>query len=247
MNRTIGIWSSVVGAAVVVLLTPASCPAGALTPPEALDRYLAGQANTQPACSDQTFAVQIDASLPTLKKHGTVTGFERIVEQGRAVYHGLRFTGDNVVKTQVMARFLARQSSPTAKSREFAVNRANYTLVFDRESDYNGLAAYVFLLRPRRRRTGLFRGELWLNAGTAAPLRLWGDFVKSPSVFVRSFRFVQDYQMVGVCTEPLRLLLSARTIIGGRVEMSVWLHPASEQADSSECNRTFQNGEQATE
>jgi hypothetical protein len=58
--------------------------------------------------------------------------------------------------------------------------------------DYNGLAAYVFLLKPRRRQAGLFRGELWVAADTAPPLRLWGDLERSSSIFIRSFRLVQD-------------------------------------------------------
>ena len=236
----------VIGIALLAVLAPVLCHAGGFTPTEALDRYLEGQGKSDPSCSDQTFAVQIDASLPMLKKHGTVTGFERILEGGRAVYHGLRFTGDNIIKTQVMARFLARQAKST-KAEGAAITRANYTIVFDKEADYNGLAAYVFLLKPRRKRTGVFRGELWLKADTATPLRLWGDVMKSPSVLVRSFRFVQDYQMVCGCTEPLRLLLSARTLEAGRVEMSVWLHPTSEQAETEGSTCTTLNGDESRE
>jgi len=161
-----------------------------------------------------------------------MTGFKRIVHPGHVVYRDVRFTGDDLVKKHVITRFLSRDTS-TPNSREIGVTRLNYVFEFEKASDYNGLGAYVFLLKPRRKRAGLFGGELWLNAETAAPLRLWGDLVKSPSIFVRSFRFVQDYQTAGPCTEPLRLLLTLRTRIAGTVEMTVLLHQVPEEPDSA--------------
>ena len=58
--------------------------------------------------------------------------------------------------------------------------------------------------------------------------------MKSPSIFVRSIRFVQDYQTVRGCSEPLRVLLTARTRIAGTAEMTVWLHPASDEAEATD-------------
>jgi hypothetical protein len=216
-------------AGAVALIAPALCSAARLAPPEALDRYLERGSHAQPDCSDSDYAVQIDASVPALKKQGSMTGFKRIIQPGHAVYRGLRFTGDSLVKTQVIARFLARESNSPQQHGDARVTRLNYSFEFDKASDYNG----HMVLKPRRKRAGLFRGELWLEAETAAPLRLWGDLVKSPSILVRSFRFVQDYETFHGCTEPLRSLLTARTRIAGTVEMSVWQHPASDNADAS--------------
>jgi hypothetical protein len=78
-------------------------------------------------------------------------------------------------------------------------------------SVYNGLIAYVFRVNPMQEHLELFKAELELDATTATPLRLWGDIVKSPSIFVRSFRFVQGYQSIGDCSQPLRLLLTIGT------------------------------------
>jgi hypothetical protein len=84
-----------------------------------------------------------------------------------------------------------------------------------------------------QRGKGLFRGELWLSAESGPPLRFWGDLLKSPSIFVRSFRSVQDYQMVHGCTKPLRLLPASATRIAARVEMAAWLHTASEEPEAT--------------
>ena len=227
-----GMGSSARTAAALVFMASSLSHAQALRPSEALHRYLA-RPNQQTACCDSLYAVRIDASMPALKKHGGMTGFKRIAPPGQVVYQSLRFTGDKLVKTQLIARFLARDTNPPAQAADIAVTPANYIFEFDRVAHYNGLAAYVFLLKPRRKRAGLVRGELWLEADTATPLRVWGDLVKSPSIFVRSFRFVQDYQTVQGCTEPLRLLLTGRTRIVGAVEMTVWLHPASEVPEAT--------------
>jgi hypothetical protein len=206
----------------LLLLFAGFCAGQSLQPDRAIDRYLAGSRDRQPECSDWVFAIQIDASLPKLNRQGSMSGLKVVSRTGQTVYRGLRFTGDNLVKTAVIARFLKNDAKPVAGA---DVTRQNYSFVYDRNSEYNGLAAYVFRLKPMRKRVGLLKGELWLEAATAAPLRLWGDFVKSPSIFVRKIRFVQDYQSIGDCSQPLRLLITVDTRIAGKVEMAVWLHP----------------------
>src|SRR5258708_14371181 len=159
-----------------------------------------------------------------------MSGLKVVSRTGQTVYRDLRFTGDKFIKTSVIARFLARDAKPPEAVAGTGVTRENYSFLYDRTSAYNGLVAYVFHLKPMRKSVGLFEGELWLDATTAAPLRLWGDFVKSPSSFVRTFRFVQDYQRIGQCFQPLRLLLTVETRIAGKVEMAVWLNPVDSQS-----------------
>jgi hypothetical protein len=210
---------------VSLILLAGFCAGEPLTPDEAVDQYLTVSCNSRPGCSDGVFAVQIDASLPNLEKQGSMSGLKVVSRTGKTVYNGLRFTGDNLVKTAVIARFLANDMKLRQRVVGTDVTRQNYSFAYIRTSEYNGVAAYVFRLTPMRKRTGLFRGELWLDAGTAAPFRLWGDFVKSPSFFVRKIRFVQDYQHIGYCFQPLRLLITAEARMVGKVEMAVWLHP----------------------
>ena len=224
--------AAIVVAALLSLVFPMLCAAQQLTPAEALDRYLARAGSPQAAPSDSVFSVQIDASMPALHKQGSMTGLKLVSYTGQVVYRGLRFTGDKLVKTAVIARFLSHDMEPAVRTADVAVSRQNYWITYNKTSSYNGLNAYVFLLKPRRKRVGLFRGELWLTADTAAPLRLWGDFVKSPSIFIRSFRFVQDYQTVTECAQPLRLVLTIRTRIAGTVEVLVWQHSADDKPES---------------
>jgi hypothetical protein len=214
---------------VLLLLFPAFCPAQSLTPLQALDGYLARARDRQPGCSDMLFAVQIDASLPKLGKEGSMSGLKLVSRTGQSVYSGLRFTGDNLFKTAVIARFLANDAEPPEAAAGAGVTHQNYSFVYEKTSDYNGLVAYLFRLKPKRKRVGLFKGELWLDANTAEPLRMSGDLIKSPSIFIQRFRFVQDYQLVSHYFQPVRLLLTIQTRIAGLAQITVSLHSVEAQ------------------
>lgn len=208
-----------------------------MTPPQAIESYLARPRNSQPQCTRQAFEVQIDAALPRLNKQGSMSGLKIVSKTGRTIYRGLQFTGDTLVRTAVIARFLASESDPPEQSRSVGVNRENYFFTYERAASYNGVDVYVFRIKPKHPKPGLFRGELWLDTISAEPLRIWGDLVKSPSLFVGSFRFVQDYQNVGCCVQPLRLLVSVQTRIAGRADMTVWQRPVDEFDDDERTDR----------
>ena len=54
--------------------------------------------------------VDIDASLPKLKKHGRLHALRRISPLGRITYERLQFEGDGTVKNEVIARYLTAES-----------------------------------------------------------------------------------------------------------------------------------------
>src|SRR5258708_25816949 len=51
-----------------------------------------------------TMEVEIDASLPQLKKTGRLHALRHISKLGRITYEALRFEGDNTVQQTVIAR-----------------------------------------------------------------------------------------------------------------------------------------------
>src|SRR5712671_3227488 len=96
----------------LLLLFAGFCSGQSLTPDQAINRYLTGSRDRQPGCSDGAFAVQIDALLPKLKKEGGMSGVKVISRTGQAVYRSLQCSGDKLVKTAVIARFLANEAKP---------------------------------------------------------------------------------------------------------------------------------------
>jgi hypothetical protein len=191
-------------------------------PQDVLQRYLQASADHPPAGREQSMEVEIDASLPRLKKHGRMRGLKVITRAGQTVYTRLRFSGDRLVGRDVISRYLAADVQNQLDDQRFAICTQNYRFGPGREADYNGRAVQVFRLIPKHKRPGLFRGELWLDESTALPLREWGDFVKSPSAFLSHPRFVRDYSLVEDESRPRRLILTAHTAFVGDVQMTIW-------------------------
>ena len=193
-----------------------------LSPTEALDRYLRAKQAQQPEMQEAPIEVDIEASLPQLNKHGRMHGLRLLTRAGQVVYSELRFKGDNTIKTQVIARYLNTEVQSRSASEDVTISRVNYRFEYKGTADYAGTPAYVYQVEPRRKRVGLFRGELWLEPATASPLREWGDLVKSGSAFVKHVRFVRDYFVDRNRGDLRRLILTAHAIIAGEVNMTVW-------------------------
>lgn len=191
-------------------------------PQSVLERYLLATHDGPGAGLGETVGVEIEASLPRLQKHGAMRGLRMITRAGETVYTGLRFSGDRIIGKDVISRYLAADVERRSDKKEFAIAAGNYRIERAGVADYNGHVAQVFRVIPKHKRVGLFRGELWLDAATALPLREWGEFVKSPTAFLSHPRFVRDYSIVEGKSRPRRLILTARAALVGDVEMTVW-------------------------
>ena len=189
---------------------------------EVLDRYLYVRESAPAAMQEAPTKVEIEASLPRLKKHGIMYGLRLVTGGGRIAYSMLRFTGDNTIKTQVIARYLSAEIERGSGGGNLAISPVNYRFRYKGTADYAGRDAVVYRVAPKRKAVGLFKGELWLDSETAMPLREWGDLSKSPSIFVKRIRFVRDYVVAGDKTELRRLILTARALLVGEVDMTVW-------------------------
>src|ERR1051325_7093319 len=178
---------------------------------------------------DRSMEVKIQAALPKLKKQGIMQGLKVISTSGQVAYRFLRFTGDKLVKTDVIARFLTADAQPPETVGNVARTEENYKFRFLRTADYQGATAYVYQLTPRKKRVGLFKGELWLNAETGTPVREKGESVNSPSVFIKRVKFVRDYtdreSQPASCGAPQRTSITVETRIAGDAEMVVWQRP----------------------
>ena len=177
---------------------------------------------TADANDEDAVTIEIEASVPRLQKHGTMRGVRAITRAGQVVYSRLRFSGDRFIKKDVISRYLAADVQNRAEGPDIAITSRNYRFQPRGQADYNGRVAEVFRVTPKHKRPGLFRGELWLDAASAQPLREWGDFVKSPSWFVSRPRFVRDYTLIERTSRPRRLILTAHTSLVGDVEMTIW-------------------------
>ena len=204
---------------------------------EIISKFLSATTTHPSDLRRSAMEVDIDASVPNLNQHGTLRTLRKISDVGKITYRVLGFQGDNSIKSQVIARYLqAEQQEQNERGME--VSPANYKFKFKgKKVDLAGNNRYVFQLSPRKKRMGLFRGELWLDANTCLPVVEKGRLVKNPSIFFRKVEFERDFAIQNGAAVPAHMASTIDTRLVGRVNLSVnysAAHPDNEDgiADS---------------
>jgi hypothetical protein len=184
---------------------------------EIVQKYLEASLTQQSILRGGQMEVKMNAKLPRLDKQGVLLALRRISNFGKITYKALGFSGDNMIKNEVIARYLALD----AEGNTAAITPANYKFKYKGLNSRDGHQVQVFQVAPRRKAVGLFRGELWLDAATAMPVRQAGRFVKTPSVFLKKVEFVQDYEMQDGVAIPKHFQGTADMRLVGRAELSI--------------------------
>lgn len=166
--------------------------------------------------------VDIDASLPQLKKHGRLHALRHISALGRITYERLFFEGDGTIKNQVIARYLAAEvEAQKDQSPSLAVTPANYKFKYKGQSELQGRTAYVFEVSPKKKRVGLFKGEVWIDTATYLRVQETGYLVKNPSIFLKKVAFVRRYEIREGISVPLQVQSVVDTRLVGRAELTI--------------------------
>jgi hypothetical protein len=109
-----------------------------------------------------------------------------------------QFIGDPVVKNEVIGKYLELEQNEREKG-SIAITPANYKFqinaIVTQGDPQDPQQIYIFKITPKRKEVGLFKGELWLDGATGMPLKETGQMVKSGSAWLKSIRFVRDYEM----------------------------------------------------
>jgi len=169
-----------------------------------------------------TMDVEISASLPKLNKKAKMSALRRVSALGRITYEKLRFEGDGTVKKQIINRYLSAEAE-AQQDPSFAISLTpeNYNFKYKGKADLDGRDTYLFDVSPKRKRQGVFRGQLWIDAATFLRVEESGYLVKSPSVFVKKIAFVRKYQIRGGVSVPKQEQSFADTRLVGRAEMTL--------------------------
>ena len=188
-----------------------------------IDDYVAVSKAQEGRLEGATMEVDIDADVPQLHKSGHLHALRRISSLGRRItYDALRFEGDHSIKNEVIARYLTAESEALkSEPARTAVTPVNYKFKYKGLLERDGRKVYAFHVSPRKKRMGLFVGELWLDPETHLPVRESGRLVKNPSVFLRKIEFVTDYLIEGGVSIPARSQYSVDTRLVGRTNLSV--------------------------
>jgi predicted small secreted protein len=189
-------------------------------PEEILNRYFEYKHQTKPL-TDYSVDVNIEAKLPSMHREGGMTA-TRVLKGGKDVsYRGAQFTGDNSIKGDVITRYLNGDRDSVRNPVNASITPENYRFEHRGVAMYLDRKVHVFEVIPREKRVGLYRGELWIDMETAQPLREFGRFVRSPSVFLKDVDFVRDYHLIGTRTLPVRFITKMGTRLVGAAEVVV--------------------------
>ena len=177
--------------------------------------------------------VAIDAKLPRLEKQGKLIALRTISTLGKIGYKILGFQGDDTVKQEVIARFIQAEMEAT-KSDDIAITPANYKFRHKGSIEQNGQRTELFQITPKKKRVGLFKGDLWLDAKTGMPVRESGQFVKMPSVFLKKVEFTREYEINDGIAIPKHLESKADVRLVGRAELNMDFSNFSKQIVSED-------------
>jgi hypothetical protein len=185
-----------------------------------INRYIEATRTQQDVMRGVQMEVDIDAKLPKLEKSGTMRVLRSISKLGQITFKSLGFSGDNTIKKEVISRYLAAESD-ARNSGEIAITPANYKFHYKGVTDDAGRQVATFQITPKKKKVGLFKGELWLDTATGMPVRESGRFVKNPSVFLKKIQFVRDYEIRDGIAFPKHIESTVDTRLVGRAELNI--------------------------
>jgi len=185
-----------------------------------LAKFLATKDEQKDAMRGASMQVDIQAEVPKLKRQGKLQALRNISKLGKITYHALEFIGDKSIKTEVIARYLNAETESQAGP-DIALTSANYKFKGKGLQTNDGQEVYVFQVTPKKKKVGLFKGELWIDPQTYLPVRESGRFVKSPSIFLKKIEFVRTYGMKDGIAVEKHLESKVETRFFGPVNMTI--------------------------
>jgi hypothetical protein len=177
--------------------------------------------------------VNIEASLPRLKKTGKLQALRHISKIGKISYVLRGFQGDDTVKRDVIGKYLEAESRANGDSSALAITPDNYKFKYYGRYGSGDWQLHLFELNPKVKRVGLFRGWLWIHDATGLPVREQGELVKNPSIFLRRVSFVRNYEIRDGVAIPTRMDSTIDTRVVGRAEISIEFSNILKQEDRS--------------
>ncbi|MBI3681682.1 MAG: hypothetical protein HY235_14970 [Acidobacteria bacterium] len=185
-----------------------------------LDRYMHATETQARNLRGVTMEVEISAEIPRLNKKGKLHALRQVSRLGRITYDLLRFEGDNTVKKELIARYLAAEVEATPQSTP-SITPEHYKFKYKGVQEKENGRVHVFGLTPKKKLAGTFKGELWLDRDTCLPLREGGRLSKNPSVFVKSFDFVRTYEIRDGVAVPKQTTGTVQTRLWGKAKVNI--------------------------
>jgi hypothetical protein len=185
-----------------------------------VENYCAATRRQEVVLKAASMEVEIAGSIPKLKKQGRLHALRHITALGRITYDAFRFQGDDTVKKNVIAKYLQAEEQ-SQQNAAMAVTPENYNFKYKGQTQLEGRVAHIFQVSPKKKRQGLYKGELWVDAETFLRVQESGYLVKNPSIILRKVQFVRKYEIRDGMSVPLQMQTVADTWLVGRTELTI--------------------------
>ncbi len=195
-----------------------------LTPASALQTFEMRSTMQAGRLASYSATIRILAQLPDISQYGEYELEKRYSAPQTLVFKTLRFAGDNFVKHNVIVRLLSSEVEHLQKDDPAltAITSDNYKISYTGTSGLEGRSTYVYRLKPRQKRNGLFKGQLYLDASSGNLVREEGRLVKSPSFFLKKVEFVQDFADIDSFTLPVHIHSEAQARFVGHTIVDIY-------------------------
>jgi len=195
-----------------------------MSPELALQTYASRSARQTSDLASYTATSVIHAELPETKQQGEYEVKRQYSAPKSLLFTALHFTGDTFVKANVILRLMQSEVDHVQKDdgRLVAVTDANYKFSYKGLRELDGRPVHIYQLKPHKKRLGLIRGIMSLDARTGSLVRLEGVPAKSPSVFLSKIKLEQDYADFGPFTLPVHVHSEAKASIVGKTIVDVY-------------------------
>jgi hypothetical protein len=167
--------------------------------------------------------------LPKMNKTASLAAKRHIDWSGSVEYTDVLLrAGDSTVQKDIIARFMSGEvesgtldPSKEKDRRAAAITLENYKFKYRGVQEMAGRQVHVFELNPKKKRIGLFKGELWIDADTGLTVREAGRLVKSPSIFLKRVDFERRYTILDGVSVPKSLSSKIQTRFWGMAELDI--------------------------
>ena len=214
----------------LALLAPAPAPRldtpdelPVMSPELTLSTYQHRIAQQAAELSAYSAVMVVRAELPDTSQQGEFELQRKYEAPHTLQFTAVHYTGDGFVKSNVITRLLQSEVDHVQKDdpSQTAITSANYKFTYRGAGRVQSRLVHVYQVKPHKKRPGLFKGRVYLDAHTGALVRAEGSVVKSPSFFVKHIEFWQDYTEVQSFILPAHIHSEAKARIVGRAIVDI--------------------------
>jgi hypothetical protein len=192
-----------------------------------LQRFIVSQ---EKACGWPLETIEVEASLPKMKKTGWLRAIRRAFPSEKPHYEVLEMAGDRTVKNQVIARYIsANERATELPASSVAITSANYEIHYVGSVCVGDRPAYAFRITPRKKREGLINAVLWLDSETGIAVRESGYLAKNPSVFLKRVNLTRENELHNGTIRAITTHVLVETRLVGPAQLVIVERPTSDE------------------